>query len=348
MSLPRRDFLKTAAGAAAALGLSSVWAAERPAGANPAPVGGGLAGQPLPLPWPAGEDDTGALRFLVVGDWGWAGVRSKGSRDPYQMALGQIANAKAMADVAAARRARCVVSVGDNFYPSGVTSVDDPRWAQSYESVYNQPALQVPWHVALGNHDYHGSVQAQIDYSQKSKRWRMPARYFTVTETAASGLTVQFFFLDTCPFVPGYAKGGHSDVGAQDPAAQRAWLERELAASRADWKLVVGHHPLWTGGVRRDNTEEVMHAWLASILRQHGVQAYFCGHEHDAQHIEVGGLHCFVHGNGSEARLTGVTAGTRFAESRAGFGGVSVTATTLRVDFLDALGEVRHTAVVSR
>ena len=346
MPIPRRDFIKTAASAVAAMGLAPAFASEKPAGHATPPAGGGMPGSPVDLP-PV-ETEAGAVRFLVLGDWGWAGVKSKGSKDPYVLSLAQVADSKGMADLAEERRPQFIVSVGDNFYPNGVTSADDPRWAQSFEKVYNQPALQVPWYVALGNHDYRGSVPAQIEYTKRSKRWRMPARYFSVTEKSSSGLTVQLLFLDTCPFVPGYAGGGHSDVATQDKSAQLAWLERELAASKADWKIVVGHHPLWTYGVRRDVPTETSASWLAPILRKHGVKAYFCGHEHDAQHIEIDGLHCFIHGNGSEARPTGAGPGTRYAESRIGFGYATADASTLTIRFVDALGEIRHTANIRR
>lgn len=345
MSATRRDFLKTAA-AFAALGVTPELIAEKDAPAKkPAPEAG-RAGTPEPLPAPA--DEAGALRFLVMGDWGWAGVKPKEGKDPYNLTLGQVADAKGMSDTARERSAGFILSVGDNFYPNGVTSTDDPRWQISFEQVYNAPSLQVPWYVALGNHDYRGNVPAQIAYSRKSSRWRMPARHYTFIEKSAAGVTAQFFILDTCPFVPGYARGGHSDVGEQKPVEQLAWLERELAASSADWKIVVGHHPLWSGGVRRATPEELLGDRLGPILRRHGVQAYFCGHEHDAQHIERDGLHCFVHGNGCEGRPTGAVAGTRFAESRVGFGYVTADSKALTVNFLDVLGEVRHTAKILR
>ena len=46
---------------------------------------------------------------------------------------------------AAAQRAppQFVVSVGDNFYPSGLTSVDDPNFADSFQNVYHHAELQV-------------------------------------------------------------------------------------------------------------------------------------------------------------------------------------------------------------
>src|SRR5690606_8880847 len=56
------------------------------------------------------------------------------------------------------------ISVGDNFYPTGVQSTQDYQWISSFESIYTHHLLHEPWFVALGNHDYEGNVQAQIDY----------------------------------------------------------------------------------------------------------------------------------------------------------------------------------------
>ncbi|WP_230770022.1 metallophosphoesterase [Sphingomonas sp. Leaf4] len=109
--------------------------------------------------------------FAVLGDWG---------RDtPEQHHV-----AAAMGRAAAAARSDFVLAIGDNFYSDGVESVDDPLWQSVFEGVYTHPALQVPWYALLGNHDYRGNPQAQIDYAATSKRWRMPARYYRVADPA--------------------------------------------------------------------------------------------------------------------------------------------------------------------
>ena len=95
-----------------------------------------------------------------------------------------------------------MLSVGDNFYPYGIKSTDDPRWETTFVNAYAAPGLQVPWHVALGNPYYRGSVRALIAYSEKSARWRMPALLFSFVEKTPAGVIAQFFVLDTCPFVP--------------------------------------------------------------------------------------------------------------------------------------------------
>src|SRR5436190_4579364 len=95
-----------------------------------------------------------SLAFLATGDWGM-----NGDHFQYQVAT-------AMGPWAERIGSQFVVAVGDNFYDAGVQSVSDPHWKHSYEDVYAAASLQTPWYAILGNHDYGGSVQAQIDYSK--------------------------------------------------------------------------------------------------------------------------------------------------------------------------------------
>lgn len=83
-----------------------------------------------------------------------------------------------------------MISTGDNFYESGVDSISDDKWQTTFEAIYDAPALQVPWYAVLGNHDYGGSAQAQIDYSKKSRRWTMPDRYFQIDRTLPAGVPI--------------------------------------------------------------------------------------------------------------------------------------------------------------
>jgi tartrate-resistant acid phosphatase type 5 len=351
--LNRRNFLKSAAtvfGSLAFLGHD----AEAAEIERRKDLVKGVAKPGTPEPLPEAEAEKDAMRFFIVGDWGWYGIKVPANYPPGEIAdlaenaAGEITVAGAMGVLSSRRKPDFVLSVGDNFYPNGVKSVEDPRWDETFVKAYSSPGLQVPWYVALGNHDYRGSVQAQIDYSGKSPRWRMPARHYTYSEKTPTGVTVQFFVLDTSPFHTSLHKGGHSDVAKQDTAAQLEWLERELTGSKADWKVLVGHHPIRTGGVRRDLKETSLGEILPPIMKKHGVKIYFCGHEHDAQHVEFDGMHNFLIGNGGDTRPTGITEGTRFAESRLGFGYATVSEKSFRVNFVDPAGEVRHTAVVSR
>ena len=115
------------------------------------------------------------------------------------------------------------------------------------------PSLQVPWYVILGNHDYHGNCDAQIAYSQLSQRWNMPARYFIQSRRLTPPPPRTFFYLDTTPMVKSYwhePADIATHVSTQDVPKQLAWFKAALAASTAHWKIVIGHHPIYSGGGR--------------------------------------------------------------------------------------------------
>ena len=298
----------------------------------------GLAASALAAPvtaaWAAGEP---ALNFLAVGDWG------RGGGDNQAEVAGE------MAKVAAALGARFVISVGDNFYEDGVASVDDPQWKASFEDVYAAPSLQVPWHAALGNHDYHGNSQAQIDYSARSRRWGLPARWYSHRETAPDGATIDLFVLDTSPLIRAYYDDGAKKVkvAGQDVEAQLAWFEKALAASSADWKVVVGHHPVYSGN--EDGGAPDLQARLDPILQRHSVPLYLNGHDHDLQHVRRGATDYVCTGAGSKMRKAcGDAPGGDFCSQRPGFVAVRLTRSAIKVAYRDDTGAELHVVDIPR
>jgi tartrate-resistant acid phosphatase type 5 len=269
------------------------------------------------------------LAFLVIGDWGMS------SSDQRRLAV-------QLGDVAERLGARFIVSTGDNFYPDGVASVADPRWRTAFEGVYTAPSLQIPWYVALGNHDYRGDVTAQIAYSGKSPRWRLPAAHFRHAEALPDGGTVELFFLDTDPIKRSY------EVWSRRPTApfaheELAWLERELAASRARWKIVIGHHPVFSGGSHPDTPVLVTH--LKPVLERYGVQAYLNGHSHALEHMVDSGVHYVTSGAGAKPKPARPISPTRFvAGERLGFVAVRLSSDVMEIEFIDEQGAVLHRA----
>ncbi len=269
----------------------------------------------------------GALSFLVVGDWGRYG-------SPPQRSV-----AARMGEVATATNAKFILSTGDNFYPNGVASVDDPQWQTSYEQVYTDFSLHNDWYVVLGNHDYHGNPQAEIDYSKHSERWHMPARYYTITKPVGTHDSAEFFFIDTSPFIDDYkSEPDHYALAGQSSEAEVSWLSDELAKSHARWKFVVGHHHIYSGGKRPTQVE--LERSLVPLMTKYGVQAYICGHEHDLQVIRRpnGKITYLVSGTGSEHRPTGKTEGTLFSASEYGFMSLTLTPEKLHVNVINDAG----------
>jgi acid phosphatase len=234
--------------------------------------------------------ETPTLNFVLIGDWGRLGHDNQ--RDV----------AAQMGSTAAAINSRFTISMGDNFYENGVDSVDDPQWQASFEKIYTAPSLQSPWKIILGNHDYRGNVQAQLDYAKTSERWQLPARYYTESVALPDGGKADFFYLDTSPFIKKYL-GTRTDISGQDTDAQLRWFEAALAASTAQQKIVIGHHPIYTAlapETHYDHDQPDLIARLDPILRAHNIKIYINGHDHNLQVVQMNGLTYVTNGAGSE------------------------------------------------
>ncbi len=286
---------------------------------------------------PAADDK--ALKFLAIGDWGDNGQES------------QQAVANEMGKFNQEFEAKFVISTGDNFYCCGVASVDDPQWMSSYENVYRNHSLQIDWNVVLGNHDYQGNPQAEIDYSKKSRRWIMPSRYYTQVKKVGKNATARFVYLDTNPFIDKYLKNpdnfDHIKSSAAD--AELAWLDSVLSNSKETWKIVIGHHPVYSSGSEHGNQPELI-ARLEPVLEKYHVDAYFSGHEHDLQHQKRadGTVNYFVSGSGGEPRPTGKTETTKFSSDHPGFMAITLKKDAMDVDAIDSKGKKLYSTTLSK
>jgi tartrate-resistant acid phosphatase type 5 len=254
-----------------------------------------------------------------------------------------------MARAASRSRPDFVVSTGDNFRDDGVANVDDRHFEESFESVYGSPALNLPWYAVLGNHDYRGDVQAQIAYTRRSDRWRMPSRYFA-RRFRTLGVSATVAFLDTTPQIRRYHPGGEEyapGVIGQNAEAQLRWLDAVLGRCDTDWKIVVGHHPLMPG-TRPASADEHFRARLAPLLEKHGVQVYISGHENGLMHREQNGRHHVVSGAGSKCMSPHDGAGATASFRQLGFAQVRLSSEVVEVALCDASGAPLHEAVAYR
>lgn len=283
----------------------------------------GAAATSLPPLVPA-QAKSAELPFVLIGDWGRYG-------NDRQREVGA-----AMGRTAADINSRFVISVGDNFYEDGVTGLTDPQWKASFEDIYAAPALQTRWDVILGNHDYRGDVAAQLAYGQLSPRWNMPARFFQRDETLPDGTKAALFYIDTSPFLSIY-KDSKVDIRGQDTAAQLAWLDTALGTSTAKWKIVIGHHPLYTvTSGKRDQPELI--GPIAPLLHKHGVKIYINGHDHNFQYLVMDGVHYITNGAGSQTEAPKPAKPGQFASGSHGFMTASLSADTFAFAFIDESG----------
>ena len=241
------------------------------------------------------------IRVLAFGDYGTGSVDQKKT-------------AAAMLGYHKASSFDFAITLGDNFYSLGMESPTDPRWKTWWDDVYNP--LGIKFYATMGNHDwgYPDSPAAEILYGLQSPTWRMPSPYYTFTAGP-----VQFFALDT------------NEVSE----AQLIWLKAELDKSRSRWKLVYGHHPIYSAGQHGDNPTLI--AKLLPILKGRA-DVYLAGHDHDMQHLKPeGDLQFFVSGGGGASNRP-IKPGPRslFARQSFGFSVLEASAAELRITFISA------------
>ncbi|UZR98400.1 purple acid phosphatase family protein [Chondrinema litorale] len=285
-----------------------------------------------------------AVNFIVMGDWG------RNGEDHQQLVADQ------MGITAAEIGADFIISTGDNFYPSGVISEFDPLWRTSFEDIYTAFALQWDWYPVLGNHDYKSNPDAQVAYSKISRRWKMPARYYSKKiKIPGTNEEMLIAFIDTNPLIPEFYKNLEygPNVQTQDSTTQKQWLRKELnnKSSNITWKFVVGHHPIFTGSDARKegyDTKAVRNS-IKKLIDEEEVDVYLAGHDHSLQHIAPKGkTHYFVSGAASEATQVGMLPDSKFAQSEYGFMLFSVNAEITLVQVIDYKGNLLYASEINK
>ncbi|MBM3383363.1 MAG: hypothetical protein FJY29_13140 [Betaproteobacteria bacterium] len=251
-------------------------------------------------------ESTPELGVVLLGDQG------KGN-------AGQLQVAEALS--AFCKRERCDFGIllGDNFYNSGVKNIDDSKFKTHFEQPYGQ--LGIEFWAVLGNHDYgfgfaRGNIQAQIDYTQKSKFWRMPTRYYSFHKN-----DIEFVALDT--------------VALPRDRDQQSWLDRTLDKPKPGFRVVLGHYPIHSGGQHgdtrfmRDNVSQKL-CGKADI--------YASGHDHHLEHLKTDcGVELLLSGAAAETRSVNATPRTLFAASTLGFAYLKKTSESeLKIQYIDS------------
>ena len=157
-----------------------------------------------------------------------------------------------------------LLTLGDNFYPAGVQTTNDPKWETVYGRTYG--SLPITIYPSLGNHDHMGNVNAQIAYSKIHPLWELPSRYYSIVQPLTNQDTILFVALDTEAMLH------------KNDSAQLQWVENQLLRSKARWKIVFGHHPIFSHGGRGGN--EYLRKYLQPILVKTKTDLFIAGHDH--------------------------------------------------------------------
>ncbi len=164
-----------------------------------------------------------------------------------------------------------VIMLGDNVY-GGKSPIELQK---KFEIPY-KPLLDagVQFYAALGNHD---------DTNERFyKFFNMNGQQYYSFKKG----NVEFFALNSNYFDP----------------QQLMWLEKQLAASDADWKICYFHHPLYSSGSFHGSSTE-LRAVLEPLFVKYGVQVVFAGHEHVYERVKPQkGVYYFTEGASGELR----------------------------------------------
>jgi len=230
---------------------------------------------------------------------------------------GTFVAASGQAGVAAAMQRHCsgpvkcdfAVMLGDNIYPDGATRGKDGHDdAERFRKVLFEPyaplgglAESFRIYSVLGNHDWKTSREAALDqvrYLTDTRPFYMDGLFYRVAPTG-DPREVEIFAIDTHVLLSKYSieddaldDDGHEipsgkidDTQAwalpqtEDEWRMDAWLEEALAASPARWKIVIGHHPIWSSAGSKYRQARMMRKLILPTLCRHA-DLYIAGHEH--------------------------------------------------------------------
>lgn len=225
--------------------------------------------------------------------------------------------ASGLAPVASAMQSYCATAVqcefavmlGDNIYPDGATAGADGRDdVERFRKNFHEPyaplaelAENFRIYVALGNHDWRTSregAMAQVRYHETTRPFYMDGIRYRVAPTG-DPREVEVFVLDTHVLLSGVTvlEDELADDGSElhteevDPPttwslpqtdAERGmveWLEKSLAQSPARWKIVIGHHPIWSSAGSKFQQARALRALILPALCRNA-DLYLAGHEH--------------------------------------------------------------------
>jgi tartrate-resistant acid phosphatase type 5 len=294
--------------------------------------GGGSGARP-PAPGPSPSFSSSAARFQAGPRFFAVGDQGTGSPDQHQVG-------RAIRDKCRAAGCDFGVLLGDNFYPDGVTSADDPQWKAKFEDPYAELlAMGVPFYPVLGNHDYADGAdfsrgEHQVAYGITHPLWRMPAAHHVFEHG-----NVLFAALDTMRL----------DAGPREAEDEQQGLVEAASGSGPRWVVALGHHPYASNGQNGD-----AHRRLARFLEREvcgQADVYLSAHDHNLQVLpplpSCNTLQVIAGGGGYATYTLPGSHPALFQQQTLGFAYVAVEGNHLRLEMIAPDGTVlfRHEVV---
>jgi len=201
------------------------------------------------------------------------GDSGTGSESQYRIA-------KQMTDARVAFPYQFVLMMGDNLYGGSKEQDYQKKFEQPYKALLDGG---VKFYASLGNHD-NPNERLYKPFNMNGER------YYTFKPKDG----VRIFALDS----------NYMDK------PQLEWLEKELQASGADWKIAFFHHPLYSSGEQHGSDLQLRQE-LEPLFLKYGVDVVFAGHEHFYERIKPQkGIYYFTSGGAAKLREGNVKTGS--------------------------------------
>jgi acid phosphatase type 7 len=244
----------------------------------------------------APADASTPVRFLVIGDFGDGGVGQLAVRDELMKHTDGV---------------HFVLTTGDNAY-------DDADYDELHRyvfPVYQDLFARVPLYPVPGNHDY-----ATADLAPYLQNFFLPENTLKAADAE------RYYSFDWGPVhIAGLdTERTSKEVSLVARDDQLDWLEADLKASTAPWKLMAMHRPAWSSFSKRPGSAFIREQ-VRPVAEANGVQLALQGHDHFYERYvaqvqgvptppEKGGLTWLITG-GAGSKLYPVEPGTNLAVS---------------------------------
>jgi len=176
-----------------------------------------------------------------------------------------------------------ICGLGDNIYENGCYSLNDNQFLTKFEHPYEKIPDSIKFYMCLGNHDYGYQninnsiyqIQYGINSQKENKKWYMPHNYYQFHKKK-DNISIDFFVMDTNIYL------------LSNDFIQKQFndLKKWLKSSKADWKILYGHHT-WRSVGGHGNADIKLDNYLTDLYINSPFDVYMCGHDHSKQVIEL-------------------------------------------------------------
>ncbi|MCE9547455.1 MAG: metallophosphoesterase family protein [Planctomycetia bacterium] len=172
-----------------------------------------------------------------------------------------------------------ILLLGDNAYPTG----SDSNYQSAFFQTYGDLLSSTPMWPCTGNHDLTEGVFGHnfaVDKTGLKAEADDAGEHFPFYYSADLG-NLHLIVLD--PWQNWWVR--NTEHNHKPWRRQMEWLEKDLAANKQHWTVLVNHFPIYAAGNidSDDGLTDLLRAELAPLSDKYGVDLFLTGHDHTYQ-----------------------------------------------------------------